>query len=145
MKQQDRLQLLKANLGQKPSEDAPPFTRWLDGKLREILSDGLVVDFVVRREMTNPLGILHGGLHAAILDEVIGMTVFGLVDAYPTVSVNLTVDYLGQARIGDTVTARSRILRDGKQIVHAECSLYKGDSLISRASSNLIKLSFPPC
>jgi uncharacterized protein (TIGR00369 family) len=89
--------------------------------------------------MTNPMGILHGGMVAAIMDDVIGATVFCLGADYFYTSVNLTIDFISSAREGDTVRAVSRIVRQGRNIVNAECSITgSGGKLLARGTSNLI-------
>ena len=54
------------------------------------------------------------------------------------VTVNLNVDYLNSAFKGDILTAKSKIIRKGKTIINAECSLYKKDKLIAKGTSNLV-------
>jgi uncharacterized protein (TIGR00369 family) len=117
---------------------ASPLGNWLHGTLLTVDADSCTVTYVVRPEMTNPAGILHGGIMAAMLDELIGMTVH--LEAGDTffASVNLAVDYLAAARIGDEVIARTRIVRRGKRIVNVEGTLALADgTLLARATSNL--------
>ena len=103
------------------------------------------MEFTVRPEMANPAGLLHGGMQCAMIDEVIGMTAATLGRDGFYVSLDLHVDYLEKAKVGDQVTAKSRILRKGQQILHAQCDLFDaGGKLISRGSSNLFKSSLTP-
>lgn len=130
-------------LGHRDRPEDPPFTRWLGGVLREVEEGALAMDFTVREEMTNPAGLLHGGVVCGILDDVIGfaLTTLGL-DRFH-ISINLTVDYLGSARAGDTVTARARVLTRGK-IVHARCELANGGGKpIAHGTSNLLRSRLP--
>lgn len=117
---------------------ASPLGNWLHGTLLAVDRDSCTVAYVVRPEMTNPAGILHGGVMAAMLDELIGMTVH--LEAGDTffASVNLAIDYLAAARAGDEVIARTRIVRRGKGIVNVEGTLaLPGGTLLARATSNL--------
>ena len=114
--------------------------RWLNGKLLEAEEGLLSFEFEVREEMTNPMGILHGGMSALIMDEVIGATVHTLNrDVYYT-SVNLGVDFLKSSPAGSTIKATAQIIRPGKTIVNAECKVYnqKGD-IIAKGMSNLVR------
>jgi uncharacterized protein (TIGR00369 family) len=127
-------QLIGRTLDLNPS----PLGNWLHGTLLAVDRDSCSVAYVVRPEMTNPAGILHGGVMAAMLDELIGMTVH--LEAGDTffASVNLAIDYLAAARVGDEVIARTHIVRRGKRIVNAEGTLALPDgTLLARATSNL--------
>jgi uncharacterized protein (TIGR00369 family) len=99
----------------------------------------LAVRFTVREEMTNPMGVLHGGMVGAIIDDVIGVTVFSLHHAFFYTTVNLNIDFLSSARAGSTVTAQSRIVRQGRNIIHAECQLLSEEGkLLAKGASNLL-------
>jgi uncharacterized protein (TIGR00369 family) len=123
---------------------APPFTQWLGGKLLRVEQGETDMSFTVRKEMTNPAGMLHGGIHAAIMDDLVGMTVavYGLDNLY--VSVNLSVDFIAPARVGDTVIARAKVTRAGKTIVSATAEiLNEKGHLLSRASTNMANTGLP--
>jgi uncharacterized protein (TIGR00369 family) len=116
-----------------------PAGRWLNGVLKEVKAGELTADFSVREEMTNPMGILHGGLMAAIIDEIIGTAVFSLGQENFYSSVNLIIDFLASAKKGETITARSKVVRQGKNIVNVACEVVNAEGkLLARASSNLI-------
>jgi uncharacterized protein (TIGR00369 family) len=138
------LEMFKAHVGKPMADFAPPLTRWLAGTLLKAEHGEFEMSFVVRSEMTNPAGMLHGGIHSAILDDTIGMTVaaLGLPNLY--VSINLTIDFLAPARIGEIVISKTKIMRAGKTIVNASAEIYneKG-SLLSRATSNLANTGLP--
>src|SRR5688572_17231355 len=111
---EERIKFFESRIGKEFDEDAPAFSRWLGGIIRTVGVGEFSVEYLVRDEMANPMGVLHGGVHSAIIDDMIGMTVFSLGEENYFVSVNLSVDFLGQARIGDKVIARSKIVRKGK-------------------------------
>lgn len=135
------MEWMQANIG-KPMTDSPtPVGRWLNGIIREAKEGELVGDFLVRPEMTNPLGWLHGGMTAVIMDDFIGTTLFALgrEDFYTT--VDLSVDYFAPARGGDVVTAKTRIVKPGKQVIYAECDLFSAEGkLLARGRTNLVRL-----
>ena len=139
------LRMLQARIGRPPSPRAAPFTRWLQGVIRGVEEGAVSVEFLVRDDMTNPAGLLHGGVQAAMIDEVIGMTVASLGADTFFVSVNLAIDHLGQARAGDTVRAAGRIHRAGRKVINAGCDLMDPTGrLIARGSSNLLKTTMVP-
>jgi uncharacterized protein (TIGR00369 family) len=138
------LEVFRSHINKPMSDIAPPLTKWLDGTLLKAESGNFEMSFVVRTEMTNPAGMLHGGIHAAILDDIIGMTVaaLGLPNLY--VSINLNIDFLSPARTGERVIAKSFITRAGKTIVNATAEIYnEKEQLLSRATSNLANTGLP--
>ncbi|MCC6616809.1 MAG: PaaI family thioesterase [Anaerolineae bacterium] len=134
----DAIDALQALIGQPFTEGPSPLGRWLGGVLRAAEPGSISMAYTVREEMTNPAGVLHGGMIASMMDELIGMTVFTTTGRYHA-SVNLSIDYLSSARVGDVVICTTRIVRQGRQIVHAEASLTREDGkLLARATSNLL-------
>lgn len=122
------------------SVGGPPFTRWLAPTLVEVDAGRVVFDVVAREEMTNPAGLLHGGIQCAILDDAIGLAAHTLGRDGFHLSVNLATDYLGPASLGDTVRATGEIVRQGGRIVHARGRLAHLDGTpIAAASSNLVR------
>ena len=129
---------LQALIGQPMTESPSPLGRWLGGILQAVEQDSIRAAYVVRTDMTNPAGILHGGTIAAIIDDLIGMTIIVMTGAYHA-SINLSVDFLSSAREGDTVICTTRIVRRGRQVIHAEATLTNvNGKLIARATTNLL-------
>jgi acyl-coenzyme A thioesterase 13 len=133
------LEYLQAHLGQRFSEGPSALGRWLDGTLVAAEEGALTADFQVRDEMLNPAGLLHGGVIAAIMDDLIGAAVYTLGQQHLFVSLNLNVDYLYGARLGETVRARAEVVKQGKKIMHVDCRLTNADGrLLAKGTSNLI-------
>ncbi|MFT4032730.1 MAG: PaaI family thioesterase [Siphonobacter sp.] len=139
------IDLFKARIGTQLADNSPsPMGRWLNGTLVAAETDSLTIHFTVRGELCNPMGMLHGGAAAAILDEILGMTVYASgVDHFYT-SVNLNVDFLFSAPKGSLLTIKSQIARKGKKIIHVEaCITDEQGQLIAKATSNLVATSQP--
>ena len=137
-----RLEFFRARIGQDMSGSISPFGRWLNGTVREVEYGRLVADFTIREDMTNPAGVLHGGAGAAILDDLIGAMVYSLGREYAYTSVNLAIDFLHAARIGDVVTAVAEVIREGKNIIHCEgYILASTGKIIAKCATNLIQTS----
>jgi uncharacterized protein (TIGR00369 family) len=115
-----------------------PLGRWLDGILLKAEAGQLKWKFVVRQDMTNPGNVLHGGATAAMIDDVMGATVFslGLPNFYT--SINLSIDYLSSAKVGDELTVEATVVRQGRNVIHITSEVKRGDKLIAKASSNMI-------
>ncbi len=133
-----------ANLGKHSAETSPsPVGRWLNGKLIKAEVGNLAWEYVIRIEMTNPGGILHGGIVSTMMDDVMGATVFSTDQEFMFTSVNLNVDFLSSAKAGDKVTCEARIIRKGSNVMHVEAWIKRADKLLAKAASNLIKTRTP--
>lgn len=130
----------KTLIGKDSNENSPsPFGRWLNGKIIAAEVGKLIVEFKVREEFANPAGIMHGGVIAGIIDEVIGMTTFSMGKEGFYVAVNLNIDFLRPGIIGQTVRAHTEIIRDGRTMAHTECKIYNEQgNIVAKAASNLI-------
>lgn len=114
--------------------------RWLAGTLLVAEEGRMVAEYVVREDMVNPVQVLHGGAASAMLDDLCGLTVFALGREFGYTSVNLTMDFLNAARLGETLTAEANIVRAGRNIVHLEGRITNADGkLIAKCSTNLIQ------
>lgn len=138
----ERLVLLQNYRGQYMDKSTSPVGRWLNGKLIDIQEGSMEAEFTVREEMTNPMGVLHGGISSAILDEVVGTVVYALGRDFAYTSVNLNCDFLHAARLGDVISAKAKVIRAGKNIVHVEGEITNKDGrIIAKCTSNLIQTS----
>lgn len=137
-----RLNFLRSRIGHPMNDSISPFGRWLNGTIRAVEYGKLVADFVVREEMTNPAGTLHGGAATAVLDDLIGTTVFALGREYVYTSVNLTIDFLHSAQTNEIVTVVAEVVRAGKNIIHCEGRIVSADDkLIAKCTTNMIQTS----
>lgn len=137
-----RLDFFRSQIGNDMRHSISPMGRWLKGTIRAAEYGRLVADYLIREDLTNPAGTLHGGAAAAILDDLVGAAVFTLGREYAYTSVNLNIDFLHAARLGDTVTATGQIIREGKNIIHGEGRIVAADGkLIAKCATNLIQTS----
>lgn len=121
-------------------EFSPPFSRWLGGTVVDVTEDSATMEFVVREDMTNPVQMMHGGVHAAIIDEMTGLMVasLGLPNLY--VSINLSVDFVNKAVIGETVVAKATLDKQGFMVMNTSCEIRnkKDGQLLSRGTCVLV-------
>lgn len=135
------LEMLRNLVDQPVPDFAPPVLKWINGILKHIEEGKAEMHILVRQDMCNPMGLLHGGVQALILDEIIGMTVAAIEKPYPSVSINLSIDFIGKAQQGDTIVAKAYLLRKGRQIIQMQGEICHLDgSLIAKASSNMLNL-----
>ncbi len=135
------LDYFKSIIGKDASESPSPLTRWLNPTVVSAEEGELVLSYIVRDEMLNPLGALHGGTTAALVDDAIGAAVFSLGNSHAYMTVNLAVDYFAGAKLGDKIFAKASIVKKGNQIMNAQCEVWNEDysKMIAKGHSNLIK------
>lgn len=135
------LAFFKSQIGKDSSASPSPLMRWLNPSLHEVEEGKLEYSYVVREEMTNPIGIIHGGATAAIIDDAIGAAVFSLGNTHLYTTVNLVIDYFGRANVGETIYAKTKIVKKGRQIINGECEVWNADKtrMIAKGQSNLIQ------
>jgi uncharacterized protein (TIGR00369 family) len=74
-----------------------------------------------RHDMTNPMGSVHGGIAATLLDTVMGCAVHTVLEpgeSYTT--TDLHVYYVRGVRPGATVTATGTVVHRGRRLATAE-------------------------
>lgn len=135
------LELFKLQIGKDASQSPSPLMQWLNPILLSAAAGELEFSYIVREEMTNPLGIIHGGTTAAIIDDAIGAAVFSLGDAHVYTTISLSVDYFSRAKTGETIIAQTKVNKKGRQIINAECEVWNADKtrMIAKGISNLIQ------
>ena len=134
------VEIFAARIG-KVTEDGPSAVgNWLAGTVQEAKEGEVTVRFTVRKEMTNPVGTIHGGMVSLMCDEVIGMTCFSLYNEFHFTSINLTVDFLSAAREGDVLDVCAKVVRKGRTIINLECTVTnESGKLIARAQQNMVR------
>lgn len=137
-----RLVFLKSFIGKNLTQSLSPVGAWLNGKLLSIQEGRMEVEFIVRKDMCNPMDVLHGGIAATILDDVLGTVVYALGRDFAYTSVNLNCDFLNPASLGDVIIATGVIIRAGKNVIHAEGKVLDSTGrIIAKCASNLIQTS----
>lgn len=112
----------------------------LAGILLEVDLHHIKVQFTVRPEMCNPGRILHGGIASLMMDDVIGMGNFVAGSEYLMTSINLNVDFLSSAQVGDVLEVTAKLVRSGANLNHWEAIIRKeSGKIVAKSSSNLIK------
>jgi uncharacterized protein (TIGR00369 family) len=140
------VELFKAMRGKRVQDfPVPPFTKWLNGTIIEVERGEIEMEFVVRPEMANPTGILHGGMQCAIMDDTIGITCATLGYEGFLIGIDFHADYLGRVEVGEKIRVKGRIVREGRRIVHATAEIHCMDGgLVATGETNLSKTSFRP-
>ncbi|NPD85801.1 PaaI family thioesterase [Lentimicrobium sp. L6] len=72
------LSYLKQHVNKPITKSMSPSALWLKGFLVNVEEGFAEIEYTVRKEMTNPLGTLQGGVMAALIDDTMGMALFTL-------------------------------------------------------------------
>jgi uncharacterized protein (TIGR00369 family) len=138
-KQNSQLTFFQKMIGKELTNTPSPAGNWLAGTLLEMESGYTKVEYEVREEFCNPGRILHGGVSSLMLDDVIGMANFTMGSEYLMSSINLNVDFLSSAKLGEKVFVEAKLIRSGGNLNHWE-GVIKKDSgkIVAKASSNMI-------
>lgn len=114
------LELLRA-MGAWP-ESAPNIGRLLGMQPEEIEFGSVSFSLVTRPEFANPLGTLHGGICATLLDSVMGCAVHSTLEpgiGYGT--LELKVNYVRTVPSdGERLVATGQVLHPGRRVSTAE-------------------------
>ena len=134
---------LQSFIGKEFTASPSPFMHWLNPVVLSAEEGKLSFKYIIRKEMTNPMGTLHGGVTAAIIDDVIGATMFSFGEPVFYTTINNVIDYFAPAKEGDVIIAETFIVKKGRQIVNAQCEIWNEDKsrMIARGYSNLMKTS----
>jgi acyl-coenzyme A thioesterase 13 len=138
---QTPLEIMRGNIGKEFSGSPSPFTHWLKPMILGADTGSVSFRFRVRQDMINPIGTLHGGVTAAIMDDVIGAAVYTLNEDHFFTTINNVVDYFVPAKEDDVIIANAQVVKKGRQIINAQCELWNEDQsrLLARGYSNLLR------
>jgi len=99
-------------------------------------ADGLVVGLRVAEKHCNTRGSAHGGLLSTLADVALGYNAaFGGDRPVAMVTASLSIDFAGQAKLGDWLEARVDVQKVGRSLAFANAYLHVGDNRIARASA----------
>ncbi len=98
--------------------------------------DALTIAVLVAAPHTNARGLAHGGLIAALADNAMGLAcALAGAGVGGIVTVSLTCDFTGSARIGDWLEIRATPVRVGRTLAFGEARVTAGERIIARASA----------
>ncbi|MFJ8112943.1 PaaI family thioesterase [Streptomyces sp. NPDC096132] len=125
----------------------PPVSATLDFVLDEVDEGRAVFSITPGEEHYNPIGSVHGGVYATLLDSAAGCAVQStLPPGMGYTSLDLTVKFLKRIT-ADTgrVRAIGTVVSRGRQTALAEARLVDADDrLLAHATSSCMLFSVPP-
>ncbi len=134
-----------------------PLPRELEASIREKLAANPFINFVgiqvpelgrgyarfllpFRRELCNSIGLLQGGMIAALADEAVAFALYSLVKKGETFNtVEMKINFLGSVKEG-AVEAVATIAKKGRTISLGEVEVRQGDKLVAKGLCTYIHL-----
>src|SRR3954466_5910128 len=104
---------------------APPIAATLGFTLSEVEEGRAVFELDPGEHHYNPIGSVHGGVFATLLDSACGCAVHSMLDAgVGYTSVDLNVKFLrGRSSATGRVTCEGRVVTRGRRLVLAEATI----------------------
>lgn len=135
----NNLPQLQQLVGNVITDSRSPAGNWLQPRLESIAEGQAEISVLIRPEMCNPFGNIHGGMMSLVIDECIGWAIVSLQASQHYTSVTLHVDFLYAAAHDERIFAFTRVRRQGKKIINTETEVTNSKGvLLARASSNLV-------
>lgn len=135
-----------ANIREQHSVPAP-FERMLGFRLHKVSAGEVELVAEPIDEYVNPMGTVHGGYFAALLDAAMGASVHSLLDAgHDFTTVELKVNFMKPLRSPfATLRALGVVRRPGKRVMFAEGQIYsETNTLVATATATCLVLERHP-
>jgi 1,4-dihydroxy-2-naphthoyl-CoA hydrolase len=116
---------------------------WLGIRLRELGPGRLVATLEVRGELVTPMGAIHGGVMAGLVDHALGCVLYPLMRRGQwAATTEFKLNYLRAVRAG-TLTAESTVLSMGRRSAVVRVEVTHEGKLACVAQGTLL-ISDPP-
>ena len=110
----------------------PPFAKLMGLELVEVTRDRVVAEVVVREELTNRNGGLHGGAVMGIADNLGGTATFVNMPAGAgTTTIESKTNFFAAVPQGDTAHAVCMPLHRGRTTIVLETRITRGDGKLA--------------
>jgi uncharacterized protein (TIGR00369 family) len=96
-------------------------------------ADWLVTENYVSYDRT-----MHGGIFAALADEIMGHVTPDRREV--VVTAHLEVDFLAAAHVGDALHCAAKMTSIGNRSIHTEAVISAGDKILARAKGVYVRM-----
>ena len=135
---------LKEMVGKYITKKNSKINHWMLSKLIDVTEGSVTCQFEVTDAMLNLNGTLHGGIAAAMMDDLMGLTIYSIGENNFFASMGLDVRFFRPVAKGDLVKASSKIIRRGRRVINIECSLTRSDGkLAAKCFSDMLRTERP--
>jgi uncharacterized protein (TIGR00369 family) len=110
------------------AQNEPPFAKFLGIKMVEITRDRVVAELVVREDLNNRFGIMHGGAVMALADNCGGTAASAnLKDGQTTTTIESKTNFFAAIPVGDTARAECTALHKGRTTMVWQTRITRND------------------
>ena len=112
--------------------EQPPFADFLGMKVTHVSRDRVSAELVVREELGNRFGILHGGAIMALADNLGGTaTIANLSEEQTTTTIESKTNFFAGIPVGDTARAECTPLHRGRTTMVWQTRVTRGDGKLA--------------
>lgn len=98
--------------------------------------DAFILGLRLAKPHTNSRGLAHGGLITTLADNAMGLScALKATDTQGLVTVNLSVDFLGSATVGQWLQVETNFVRPGGSLYFAQCFVTADGEPCARANA----------
>ena len=106
----------------------PPFAKFLGIKIIEITPDRVLAELVVREDLNNRFGIMHGGAIMALADNCGGTAAStNLKEGQTTTTLESKTNFFAAVPIGDVAKAECTALHKGRTTMVWQTRITRND------------------
>lgn len=122
-----------------------PFTKFMDMTITEISPDRICGELIVRDELTNRNGTLHGGAVMALADNLGGTaTVANLKQGQTTATIESKTNFFASVPRGDIARAVCTPLHKGRSTMVWQTLITRGDGKLAAIVTQTQMVLDPP-
>lgn len=110
------------------AELQPPFADLMGMKITHVSRDKVTAEMLVRDQLENRMGVLHGGAVMALADNLGGTaTIANLPDGARTATIESKTNFFAPIPIGDTAHAECTPLHRGRSTMVWQTRITRND------------------
>jgi 1,4-dihydroxy-2-naphthoyl-CoA hydrolase len=110
----------------------PPFGRWLGMKITHVSPDRVVAELVVREDLANRNGVLHGGAVMALADNMGGTATFlNLPPGAATTTIESKTNFFAACALGEAITTETTPLHRGRTTMVWQTRITRADGKLA--------------
>ncbi len=117
----------------------PTFWGYLGCKLLEMDGQRVIISLDIQDHHLNVMEILHGGVHAALLDNAMGLAAMAARPEADVVTTNLNVHFTAPIRKG-TVLVRSEVLHASAKMLTAQGTIHDADGAFCSLATGTFRM-----
>jgi uncharacterized protein (TIGR00369 family) len=113
-----------------------PFTDPWEPLYSKRTDKAVIIGLRLAKPHTNGRGLIHGGLIASLADIAMGYSCARVMgETSSLVTIGLSVDFVGNAPLGQWLAVEPQVIKTGSTICFAECLVKADDVVIARANA----------